>query len=58
MDVNQRSQALHKAEDILMETAGCVPVAYYTDFYLQNSKITGMWHSAYGYWYFMFADIK
>ena len=58
MDVKTRSEALHKAEDILMETAGCVPVAYYTDFYLQSSKITGMWHSAYGYWYFMFADIK
>jgi len=56
--VNKRSDALHKAEDILMETAGCVPVAYYTDFYLQSAKITGMWHSAYGYWYFMYADIK
>ncbi|MCR4606358.1 MAG: peptide ABC transporter substrate-binding protein [Oscillospiraceae bacterium] len=57
MDVNERSKALHEAEDILMETAGCVPVAYYTDFYMQSAKITGMWHSAYGYWYFMFADI-
>ena len=57
MDVNERSAALHQAEDILMETAGCVPVAYYTDFYLQSAKITGMWHSPYGYWYFMFADI-
>ena len=57
MDVNERSKALHEAEDILMDTAGCVPVAYYTDFYLQSAKITGMWHSPYGYWYFMFADI-
>lgn len=56
-DKAARSKALHTAEDILMETAGCVPVAYYTDFYLQNSSITGMWHSGYGYWYFMFADI-
>ena len=56
MDVNERSKALHQAEDILMDTAGCVPVAYYTDFYLQSAKITGMWHSPYGYWYFMFAD--
>ena len=57
MDVNERSAALHQAEDILMETAGCVPVAYYTDFYLQSSKITGMWHSPYGYWYLMYAYI-
>ena len=56
-DLNERSAALHKAEDILMEDAGCVPVAYYNDFWLQSSKIDGMWHSPYGYWYFMYADI-
>ena len=57
MDVKERSAALHEAEDIIMDTAGCVPVAYYTDFYLQSSKIVGSWHSPYGYWFFMFADI-
>lgn len=57
LDAKERSAALHKAEDILMEDAGCIPVAYYNDFYLQSSKITGMWHSPYGYWFFMFADI-
>ena len=57
MDVKERSAALHQAEDIIMDTAGCVPVAYYTDFYLQSSKIVGSWHSPYGYWFFMFADI-
>lgn len=57
LDAAERSAALHKAEDILMEEAGCVPVAYYNDFYLQSNKINGMWHSPYGYWYFMYADI-
>ena len=57
LDAAERSEALHKAEDILMDQPGCVPVAYYNDFWLQSSKITGMWHSAYGYWYFMYADI-
>lgn len=57
LDAAERSEALHKAEDILMDQAGCVPVAYYNDFWLQSDKITGMWHSAYGYWYFMYADI-
>ncbi len=57
LDAKERSEALHKAEDIIMDEAGCVPVAYYNDFWLQSSKITGMWHSAYGYWYFMYADI-
>jgi peptide/nickel transport system substrate-binding protein/oligopeptide transport system substrate-binding protein len=56
-DLNERFAALHKAEDILMEDAACVPVAYYNDFWMQSSKIDGMWHSPYGYWYFMYADI-
>lgn len=57
LDAAERSAALHKAEDIIMNEAGCVPVAYYNDFWLQSSKIQNMWHSAYGYWYFMYADI-
>ena len=56
-DLKERSAALHKAEDILMEDAGCVPIAYYNDFWLQSPKIQGSWHSPYGYWYFMYADI-
>ena len=56
-DLKKRSEAMHKAEDILMEDMGCVPVAYYNDFWLQSPKIQGMWHSPYGYWYFMYADI-
>lgn len=57
LDAKERSEALHKAEDILMDEAACIPVAYYNDFWLQSTKITNMWHSAYGYWYFMYADI-
>ena len=56
-DAATRSADLHKAEDLLMEDAGCIPIAYYNDFWLQSSKITGSWHSANGYWYFMYADI-
>lgn len=57
LDATERSEALHKAEDILMEETACIPVAYYNDFWLQSDKITGSWHSPYGYWYFMYADI-
>ena len=56
-DAATRSADLHKAEDLLMEDAGCIPIAYYNDFWLQSSKITGSWHSANGFWYFMYADI-
>ncbi len=57
LDPTERSKALHTAEDILMEETGCIPIAYYNDFWLQSDKITGSWHSPYGYWYFMYADI-
>ena len=57
LDSAERSEALHTAEDVLMEETGCIPVAYYNDFWLQSDKITGSWHSPYGYWYFMYADI-
>ena len=56
-DATTRSADLHKAEDALMNDAGCIPIAYYNDFWLQSSKITGSWHSANGFWYFMYADI-
>jgi peptide/nickel transport system substrate-binding protein/oligopeptide transport system substrate-binding protein len=58
LDPAARSEALHKAEDILMDEAGCIPVAYYNDFWMQSPKIKGMWHSSTGYWYFMYADIE
>lgn len=56
-DAKKRSEALHKAEDILMEDAACIPLAYYNDFWLQSEKLTGSWHASNGYWYFMYADI-
>ena len=56
-DAATRTAALHQAEDILMEETGCIPLAYYNDFWLQSEKISGIWHSDTGYWYFMYADI-
>lgn len=56
-DLEERSQALHTAEDILMEDAGCIPVAYYNDFWLESSNVENLYHSAMGKWIFRFADI-
>lgn len=56
-DPQTRSGYLHQAEDTLMADAACIPLAYYNEFYLVNSKVTGYWHSPYGYWYFQYADI-
>lgn len=56
-DPETRFSYLHQAEDIMMADAACIPIAYYNDFYLQSAKVTGAWHSPYGYWYFQYADI-
>ena len=45
-------------EDIIFEEAGCIPLAYYNDFWLQSEDIEGIWHSPRGYWYFMYGDVK
>ncbi|MGB8453279.1 MAG: peptide ABC transporter substrate-binding protein [Anaerocolumna sp.] len=58
VDLQTRSGYLHQAEDLMMSDAAVIPVAYYNDFYLQSEKITGSWHSPYGYWYFQYADIS
>ena len=57
-DNAERSAALHKAEDILFAEAGCIPLAYYNDFWLQSEDIEGIWHSPRGYWYFMYGSVK
>lgn len=56
-DPVKRSQYLHQAEDILMEDAACIPVAYYNEFWLQSPKLINNWFSPYGYWYLHYADI-
>ena len=49
---------LHKAEDILMEDMGCLPIAYYNEYWLQTSSLKGTWHSPYGYWYLQYGYIE
>ncbi len=56
-DTNTHFEQLHKAEDIIMEDMGCIPVAYYNDFWLQSPSLQGTWHSPYGYWYLQYGYI-
>ena len=51
-------QKLHEAEDILMEDTAAIPVAYYTDFWLQSDSLKGTWHSPYGYWYLQYGYVE
>ena len=57
-DASEHFAKLHEAEDILMEDMGCIPVAYYNDFWLQSSALKGTWHSPYGYWYLQYGYIE
>ena len=54
-DKTARFEALHQAEDIAMDQAAMIPVAYYNDFWLQSPSLQGTWHSPYGYWYLQYA---
>ena len=56
-DLAKHFEALHKAEVIAAEDYAVIPVAYYTDFWLQNPALQGTWHSPYGYWYFMYGYV-
>ena len=57
-DVTEHFAQLHKAEDILMEDIGCLPIAYYNDYWLQSPTLKGTWHSPYGYWYLQYGYIE
>ena len=57
-DKTAHFEKLHEAEDILMNDAACIPVAYYNDFWLQSPALKGTWHSPYGYWYLQYGYIE
>jgi len=57
-DQSAHFAALHEAEKIMMEDYANIPIAYYTDFYLQSPTLKGTWHSPYGYWFFQYGYIE
>ena len=57
-DKTTHFEKLHEAEDILMNDAACIPVAYYNDFWLQSPSLKGTWHSPYGYWYLQYGYVE
>ncbi len=56
-DLDEHFKALHEAEKISAEDYAIIPVAYYTDFWMQSPNATGIWHAPVGYWYFVYADV-
>ena len=57
-DIEEHYEKLHQAENMILEDAAIAPLAYYNDFWLQNPKLKGTWHSPYGYWFFQYATME
>lgn len=53
-----RNEYLHQAEDILMSTGAIVPIYYYTDIFMMNTKMTGFYSSPLGYKFFHKAAVN
>lgn len=51
-DPEKRMEALHAAENILMEDAPVAPIYFYTNPYLMADNINGMFYTPLGYFYF------
>lgn len=56
-DVAAHFEKLHQAENMVLEDSAIAPIAYYNDFWLQDPKLKGTWHSPYGYWFFQYATM-
>lgn len=57
-DPAQRFEKMHRAEDLLMETAAICPIYYYTDIYMCSPRLQGFFSSPMGIKYFMYASLK
>ncbi|WP_124067494.1 peptide ABC transporter substrate-binding protein [Clostridium sp. E02] len=56
-DVKDHYEKLHQAETMILNDAAIAPVAYYNEFWLQDPKLKGTWHSPYGFWFFQYATM-
>jgi dipeptide ABC superfamily ATP binding cassette transporter, binding protein len=57
-DPKERFEYMHEAEKILIDESALAPVAFYTEFYLQDTKLKNTWYSPYGYWFFMYGTLE
>ena len=55
-DTAARAELLHQAEDMLMDTYAVIPIYFYNDVYMQKSNVSGVYSTAFGNKYFMYAD--
>ncbi len=57
-DVNVHYEKLHEAENVLLQDAAMAPLVYSKEYYLQDTKLKGVWYSPCGYWSFQFATME
>lgn len=57
-DLAKRTELLHQAEDMLMDTWAAIPVYYYNDHYMCKSNIKGIYNTVFGTKYFMYASFE
>jgi len=51
-DPKARMKALHAAEDILMDEAVIAPIYFYTEMYMIDDSLEGLYHTPLGYFFF------
>ena len=56
-DFAKRAELMHKAEDILMATNCVIPIYYYNDIYMMKDYVSDVYSNAYGFKYFMYANM-
>lgn len=56
-DYAERTQILHEAEDMLMDTWAIAPIYYYNDVYMMKSNVSGIYVTPFAMKYFMYAKI-
>ncbi len=54
----EKYQALHDAEDILLEDAVVAPIYFYTNKYMMNKKIEGKFYTPLGFYFFNYCTYK
>lgn len=57
-DMAKRTELMHEAEDLLMETGALLPLYFYTDIYMQKDYLKDVYWTPFGYKYFMDAKLE
>lgn len=58
IDQKVRMEAMHKAEDILMEDMGLIPIYFYTDPLMVSKKLSGVVYDPLGWHKFFYAKLS